>query len=104
MLPEGATAVTNMTPTSTVAKRALRMTIKKSLSQLPAELVLSQSQTCLRTLLTLPEFSAASRLSVFLSMPGKEIDTTPIVEHSFRSGTHSRPPTSHPGMISRRGS
>jgi 5-formyltetrahydrofolate cyclo-ligase len=77
-----------MTSALTTAKRALRSTIKKSLSKIPAELVQSQSQTCIQTFLSLPEYHAASRLSVFLSMPGKEVDTSAIVEQSFQNGTH----------------
>lgn len=68
-----------MTPALATAKRALRSEIKKSLSMLSAESVQLQSQTCLQTLFGLPEYEAAKRLSVFLSMPAKEIDTTAIV-------------------------
>jgi len=77
---------TIMTPALTAAKRALRSTTKKSLSQLPAPLVQSQSQVCVKTLLSLPEYTAASRISVFLSMPQKEIDTSAIVEQSLNHG------------------
>ncbi|KAF8541317.1 5-formyltetrahydrofolate cyclo-ligase [Trichophaea hybrida] len=92
-----------MPPTAlTTAKRALRSTIKLQLSKLPADSLKSQSQTCLQTLLSLPEYTAASRLSVFLSMPSKEIDTSAIVEHSLENGMsvyvpyiHRNPP-SHP--------
>lgn len=40
----------------------------------------------MQTLLALPEYTAASRLSVFLSMPSREIDTSAVVEHALSSG------------------
>lgn len=40
----------------------------------------------MQTLLALPEYTAASRLSVFLSMPSREIDTSTVVEHALSSG------------------
>ncbi|KAI5855354.1 hypothetical protein BZA05DRAFT_333733 [Tricharina praecox] len=84
-----------MTPALAAAKRALRSTMKKTLSQLPASLVQSQSQVCVKTFLSLPEYAAASRLSVYLSMPQKEIDTSTIVEHSLSNDKHVYVPYIH---------
>jgi len=48
-----------------------------------------------KTLLSLPEYTTASRISVFLSMPQKEIDTSAIVEHSLDNGKHVYVPYIH---------
>ncbi|KAH8146575.1 uncharacterized protein LAJ45_09257 [Morchella importuna] len=67
----------------TTAKRQLRSSVKKTILSLPAENILSQSQICVNTLLSLPEYQSSRRISIFLSMPMKEVDTSCIVEDAL---------------------
>ncbi|PWW74032.1 nagb/rpia/CoA transferase-like protein [Tuber magnatum] len=84
----------------TLAKRNLRAAVKKALSTISAESLAIQSQICIETLLSLPEYQSSRRVSVFLSMPAKEIDTSRIVEDGLESGKqlyvpyiHRQPPS-----------
>ncbi|CUS09508.1 unnamed protein product [Tuber aestivum] len=70
----------------TLAKRNLRMAVKKTLSTISPESLAIQSQLCVDTLLSLPEYQSSRQVSVFLSMPAKEIDTSRIVEDGLESG------------------
>ncbi|KAI5806935.1 5-formyltetrahydrofolate cyclo-ligase [Geopyxis carbonaria] len=84
-----------MTPALIAAKRSLRSSIKKTLSSLALESVKSQSEICVRGLLSLPEYSSAKHISVFLSMPNKEIETSAIVENSLSTGKNVYVPYIH---------
>ncbi|KAG0637347.1 hypothetical protein HOY80DRAFT_1051918 [Tuber brumale] len=84
----------------TLAKRNLRTAVKKTLSTISTESLAVQSQICTETLLSLPEFQSSRRVSVFLSMPAKEIDTSRIVENGLENGKqlyvpyiHRQPPS-----------
>ncbi|KAL7271960.1 hypothetical protein RUND412_005251 [Rhizina undulata] len=88
------------TPTLGVVKRQLRSLVRKKISSIPADSIAAQSQICVQTLLSLPEYASARRVSVFLSMPEKEINTSSIVEDALQTGKtlyipyiHRRPPT-----------
>ncbi|TGZ80567.1 nagb/rpia/CoA transferase-like protein, partial [Ascodesmis nigricans] len=68
------------------SKRALRSALKKTIKTIPPTSIASQSQTVYQTLLTLPEYTTSQSLSIFLSMPSTEIQTTPLVRHALESG------------------
>ncbi|EEP77578.1 predicted protein [Uncinocarpus reesii 1704] len=68
------------------AKKELRGQIKKVLSGLSAESINKQSATVTKSLLSLPEYQAAKRLSVYLAMPSGEIQTADIVRDAFSQG------------------
>jgi 5-formyltetrahydrofolate cyclo-ligase len=86
-----------------IAKKELRQLISKSLKEIPAESIISQSQhspaiarqdganttapagqIALNILFSTPEYVSAKRISVYLSMPVGEILTAPIVEDALR--------------------
>ncbi|KAI9774579.1 MAG: hypothetical protein M1840_002828 [Geoglossum simile] len=67
-----------------IAKKELRRLIKKSLKEISAESITSQTQVALKILFSTPEYASAKRISVYLSMPMGEILTTPIVEDALR--------------------
>ncbi|KAF8476848.1 putative 5-formyltetrahydrofolate cyclo-ligase [Kalaharituber pfeilii] len=69
--------------TTKAAKSTLRKLVKERLRNLPAETIASQSTTCVRAITSLPEYQAATRISVYLSMPGGEAQTSGIVEDAF---------------------
>lgn len=96
-----------MPPQLAAAKQQLRSAIKASLASVAPESVAAQSRRCTQQLLALDEFRRARRVSVFLSMPRKEIDTNAIVEHALSSGKtlyvpyiHRRPAGSTPTLAS----
>ncbi|KAF2452743.1 5-formyltetrahydrofolate cyclo-ligase family protein [Lineolata rhizophorae] len=66
------------------AKRDLRRQIKSVLSGLGQHDIATQSAHAVRALLSLPEFAAARRLSIYLSMPSSEISTAELVSASLR--------------------
>ncbi|PGG98025.1 5-formyltetrahydrofolate cyclo-ligase [Polytolypa hystricis UAMH7299] len=68
------------------AKRELRRRIKKILAEVSQDSVVAQSSIATKTLLSLPEYHAAKRLSIYLSMPSGEISTTAIVRDAFSKG------------------
>ncbi|WEW59578.1 5-formyltetrahydrofolate cyclo-ligase family protein [Emydomyces testavorans] len=68
------------------AKKELRGQIKKILSGLSKESINKQSSTVTKLLLSLPEYQAAKRLSVYLAMPSGEIQTADIVRDAFSKG------------------
>ncbi|RPB03247.1 nagb/rpia/CoA transferase-like protein [Choiromyces venosus 120613-1] len=78
-----------------LAKRNLRTVVKKTLSAISVESLAAQSQTCIETFLSLPEYQSSRRVSVFLSMPAKEIDTSQIVEDGLKSGKQLYVPHIH---------
>ncbi|KAF2019265.1 5-formyltetrahydrofolate cyclo-ligase [Aaosphaeria arxii CBS 175.79] len=73
--------------TSMVAlKKDLRKKIRLILSDLPDAAAASQTSNAVKTLLSLPEYKAAKRISVYLSMPSGEISTTGIVHDALKQG------------------
>ncbi|KKZ64285.1 hypothetical protein EMCG_09748 [[Emmonsia] crescens] len=68
------------------AKKELRRKLQKILSEVSKESVTAQSSIATRILLALPEYHAAKKLSVYLSMPSGEISTTAIVRDAFSRG------------------
>lgn len=68
------------------AKKELRRHIKQVLSALPQDAIAHQTSHAVRTLLSLPEYQAASRISVYLSMPVGEISTAGIVHDALAKG------------------
>ncbi|EFR04573.1 5-formyltetrahydrofolate cyclo-ligase [Nannizzia gypsea CBS 118893] len=68
------------------AKKEMRRRIKKILAGVSADSVASQSSLATERLLALPEYQAARRVSVYLSMPAGEMMTAAIVRDAFRRG------------------
>ncbi|KLJ05717.1 hypothetical protein EMPG_10807 [Blastomyces silverae] len=68
------------------AKKELRRKLRKILSEVSKDSVAVQSSIVTRNLLALPEYHAANKLSVYLSMPSGEISTTAIVRDAFSRG------------------
>ncbi|KAI9720187.1 MAG: hypothetical protein M1812_003005 [Candelaria pacifica] len=65
------------------AKRELRQLIRKTLADVPADAVTSQTSNVAKALLSTPEYEAARRLSIYLSMPRGEISTNAIVRDAL---------------------
>jgi len=65
------------------AKKQLRQQIKESLSNLSAEEITAQSAKVTETVLALPQYQSASRLSMYLSMPKSELSTDCIVRDAL---------------------
>ncbi|EEQ91260.1 hypothetical protein RJZ56_004410 [Blastomyces dermatitidis] len=68
------------------AKKELRRKLRRILSEVSKESVAVQSSIVTRNLLALPEYHAATKLSVYLSMPSGEISTAAIVRDAFSRG------------------
>lgn len=64
-------------------KSDFRKTIKTRLSQLTEEEILSQSQRAQNSVLDLPQYKKSTRLSVYLSMPHKEAQTSTVVRDAL---------------------
>ncbi|KAH7120788.1 5-formyltetrahydrofolate cyclo-ligase-like protein [Dendryphion nanum] len=67
-------------------KKDLRKKIKAILSELPEAAAAVQTSHATATLLAMPEYKAAKRISVYLSMPSGEISTTSIVHDALKQG------------------
>ncbi|KAB2576774.1 5-formyltetrahydrofolate cyclo-ligase [Lasiodiplodia theobromae] len=68
------------------AKKELRKQIKQILAVLPQDVVAQQTSRAVGALLALPEYQAARRISVYLSMPAGEISTATIVHDALAQG------------------
>lgn len=69
-----------------IAKKGLRRLLRQRLSEVPAHSIQSQSLAAHETLLSLPEYSSARTLSIYISMPTGEISTRSIVTDALRQG------------------
>ncbi|KAI4673696.1 uncharacterized protein J4E88_008752 [Alternaria novae-zelandiae] len=67
-------------------KKELRSKIRDILKGLPEAAAATQTSNATKTLLSMPEYKAARRISVYLSMPGGEISTSEIVRNAFDEG------------------
>lgn len=67
-------------------KSDFRKTIKSRLSQLTDEDIAAQSQRAQESILSLPQYKNAQRLSVYLSMPKREAQTSRIVHDALSNG------------------
>ncbi|KAI1181703.1 5-formyltetrahydrofolate cyclo-ligase [Nemania serpens] len=68
------------------AKTHLRSLMKQRLSKLSPDAITSQSNAAFETLSRLKPYKEAKTIAVYLSMPGCEIQTDPIVRHAIASG------------------
>ncbi|KAI1112780.1 5-formyltetrahydrofolate cyclo-ligase [Nemania sp. NC0429] len=68
------------------AKTHLRSLMKQQLSQLSPDAITSQSTTAFESLSRFKPYRDAKTVAVYLSMPGCEIQTDPIVRHALASG------------------
>lgn len=64
-------------------KADFRKTIKARLSELTEEGISSQSQRAQNSILDLPQYKNATRLSVYLSMPQQEAQTSTVVRDAL---------------------
>ncbi|CAL8580798.1 hypothetical protein XPA_006516 [Xanthoria parietina] len=77
------------------AKKELRRQIRQTLSHVSEHSVQTQSQAASETLLSLPEYLSAKRISVYLSMPKGELSTRSIVAEALRNGKEVYVPYIH---------
>ncbi|KAH8158465.1 hypothetical protein CIB48_g9781 [Xylaria polymorpha] len=68
------------------AKTHLRSLMKQRLSKLSTDAITSQSNAAFETLSGFKPYKEAKTVGVYLSMPGCEIQTDPIVRHALASG------------------
>ncbi|KAI1425519.1 5-formyltetrahydrofolate cyclo-ligase [Xylaria sp. FL1777] len=68
------------------AKTHLRLLIKQRLSKLSPDAITAQSNAAFDALSRLRPYQEAKTIGVYLSMPGCEIQTDPIVRHALASG------------------
>ncbi|KAK6517184.1 hypothetical protein TWF506_007059 [Arthrobotrys conoides] len=80
------------------AKRELRAAVAKRLDALDAESVREQSRVALALLTSLPEYRQARRISIYLSMPSGEVDTTAMVQNALEQGKRVFIPFTHKAM------
>jgi 5-formyltetrahydrofolate cyclo-ligase len=66
-------------------KGDFRKQIKSKLSQLSKDEIASQSERAQNLILGLPQYQKANRLSIYLSMPSKELQTTALVTHALEN-------------------
>ncbi|KAL1800843.1 hypothetical protein ACET3X_001185 [Alternaria dauci] len=67
-------------------KKELRNRIRSILRGIPEAVAAAQTSNATKTLLAMPEYKAARRISVYLSMPGGEISTRDIVRNALEEG------------------
>ncbi|QDS69666.1 hypothetical protein FKW77_009513 [Venturia effusa] len=72
--------------TTRLAKREVRKHLKKVLASIPNESVTQQTHTILGALLTLPEYNSAKNISIYLSMPTAEVQTSILVRDALKRG------------------
>ncbi|KAF2260721.1 nagb/rpia/CoA transferase-like protein [Lojkania enalia] len=75
-----------MAASITTSKKELRKKIKSILSRLPEAAAATQSFNATKAVLSMPEYKAANRISVYLSMPSGEISTSGIVHDALKQG------------------
>ncbi|KAL2208733.1 nagb/rpia/CoA transferase-like protein [Sarocladium strictum] len=68
------------------AKQQLRSIMKQKLSELSPDTVGAQSSSVFASLKSFKPYQNARRISIYLSMPGAEIQTDPIVRHALDAG------------------
>ncbi|KAI0436536.1 5-formyltetrahydrofolate cyclo-ligase [Xylaria telfairii] len=68
------------------AKTHLRSLMKQRLSKLSTDAITSQSNAAFETLAGFKPYEEAKTVGVYLSMPGCEIQTDPIVRHALAAG------------------
>ncbi|KAF2748871.1 nagb/rpia/CoA transferase-like protein [Sporormia fimetaria CBS 119925] len=64
-------------------KKDLRKQIRRIMSDLPGATIETQTANAVKTLLAMPEYRSAKRISVYLSMPSGEISTSSIVRDAL---------------------
>ncbi|TRX93784.1 hypothetical protein FHL15_005460 [Xylaria flabelliformis] len=74
------------TSTLYAAKTHLRSLMKQRLSKLSPDAITSQSNAAFEALSRFKPYVEARTVGVYLSMPGSEIQTDPIVRHALASG------------------
>ncbi|KAI1383158.1 5-formyltetrahydrofolate cyclo-ligase [Hypoxylon trugodes] len=82
-----------------VAKTQLRSLMKQRLASLSQESITSQSIKVFDSLSKFKPYVDAKRVAVYLSMPGGEIQTDPIVRHAISSGKQVFVPYLHKSRL-----
>ncbi|KAK5079510.1 hypothetical protein LTR70_006502 [Exophiala xenobiotica] len=77
-------------------KKQLRKSIKETLGKIDEQNVKEQSDAVTQKVLQLPQYQKASAISVFLSMPGREVSTSAIVTDALGQGKKVFIPYIHP--------
>lgn len=75
-----------MTTEAQAAKKALRKEIKSRLSLLGENEIATQSEQAQKVILNLDQYKQAKSLSIYLSMPAAEAQTSLLVRDALRSG------------------
>lgn len=93
-----------MTTEAQIAKKALRKEIKSRLSTLSNDDIATQSEQAQKVILNSDQYKKAKSLSIYLSMPAAEAQTTLLVRSALREGKrvfvpflHSPTITTHDG-------
>ncbi|KAE9982890.1 hypothetical protein EG327_005729 [Venturia inaequalis] len=89
--------------TTRLAKRELRKHLKKILATIPNESVTEQTNTILSTLLTIPEYTSSKTISIYLSMPTAEVQTSFLVKDALENGKRVFIPYSQPSQSNEAG-
>ncbi|KAI9795079.1 MAG: hypothetical protein M1816_000101 [Peltula sp. TS41687] len=69
-----------------IAKRELRQVMRRITSEISADSITRQTQNVTNLLFSMPEYQAARRVGIYLSMMVGEIATAPIVRHALENG------------------
>ncbi|KAK5138200.1 hypothetical protein LTR08_004895 [Meristemomyces frigidus] len=75
-----------MSTDARAAKNALRTSIKPTLATLSAPALAHQSRTAQALIAALPQYRAAQRISIYLSMPTREAQTDALLRQAFADG------------------
>ncbi|KAF2271468.1 5-formyltetrahydrofolate cyclo-ligase-like protein [Westerdykella ornata] len=73
-----------MAASTAALKKELRTRMRRILADVPESAIETQTTNAVKTLLGTPEYQAAKRISVYLSMPTGEISTSGIVQDALR--------------------
>ncbi|CAI4210610.1 unnamed protein product [Parascedosporium putredinis] len=68
------------------AKQRIRVMMKQKLATLSSDSIATQSRVLFESLQSFQPYKEAKRISVYLSMPGGEIQTDAIVRHALQNG------------------
>ncbi len=73
------------TMTTQQSKSDLRKRIKTKLKTLTEDEIKTQSEKAQSLIISLPQYQSAQRLSIYLSMPSSEIQTSSLVSHALQN-------------------
>lgn len=88
--------------TTSASKSEVRKQIKQRLKQISSDNINKQSETAQSNILSLPQYQRAQRLSIYLSMPVAEAQTSLLVHHALQQGKTVFVPYIHHPATSKR--